>query len=370
MKKVVVTGAHGFVGRNLCVYLRDLGGVEVIEVTRDTDLSAIKDVPVDCVVHLAGVSRPVENAHFFRDNSDATEAALATFKPARPGAKFLFASTIRVVDDTAYAQSKRAAEDCIQTGGVAAGWAVDILRLPNLFGKWSRPYHNSFVPTFIDQVLNDEPLTIHDPRSTVELLYIDDLIEVMLPLILEEGAKPEMRLVESFPAIQTTVGEVAAQLQEFRDKFDSPWMIDVSDPFKKRLNATFLSYIGLEGRQFRLTVIESDTGSFCEVYKREDFGQVSVLVIEPGALRGNHYHHTKCENFFLVKGSVNLSEIDLQRNESDGTVLTAGTSFWTRPGCLHTLENTGDCAAVFLIWANEVYERDRPDTWTTSAELE
>lgn len=370
MKKVVVTGARGFVGRNLCIYLRDLGGVEVIEVMRDTDLSVFKDIPVDCVVHLAGVNRPVEDAHFFRDNSDATEAVLAAFKPAKSGAKFLYASTIRVVEDTSYAQSKRAAEECIQTRGAAAGWAVDILRLPNLFGKWSRPHYNSFVPTFIDQILNEKPLTIHNPNSTVELLYIDDLLEVMLPLILEEGAKPEIRLVESFPAIQTTVGEVAAQLQEFQEKFNSPWMIDVSNPLKKRLNATFLSYIGLEGRQFRLAAIDSGTGSFCEVYKREDFGQISVLVIEPGALRGNHYHHTKCENFYLVTGTVSLSEIDLQRNEPEGTLLTAGTSFWTRPGCLHTFENTGDCAAVFLIWANEVYERDRPDTWTTSAELE
>lgn len=362
MARVVVTGASGFVGQNLVLALQARTGHDVIAVSRDTVLETLRDTPVDHIIHLAGANRPPTEVGFRVDNVDYAEQILSCFRPGCTGASFHYASTIQVSRDDAYGRSKKAGEELVGRLAPEAGWSPVIWRLPNLFGKWCRPHYNSFVATFMDQAVRGEPFSINDPASSVELLYVDDLVEMFLDAVAPASA-PLGSYVDDFPTTRTTVGEVAELIDGFRRNRDAPHIPEVGNKLGKQLHATFLSYLDQDARVFALKRFASDTGSFCELYKSERFGQVSVLTIEPGESRGNHYHHTKVENFHLALGRVELTERDIRGGDTLVRKIEAGESFWTRPGWVHTLTNTGDGPAVMVIWANEIFDHDRPDTY-------
>lgn len=362
MARIVVTGASGFVGQNLVLALKSRYGHEVISLTRNSSLDQFKGMKVNHVFHLAGANRPKTENGFQVDNVEYAEQVLATFLPCGATSTFHYASTVMVNLDSPYGESKKAGEDLVSRLGPQSGWATTVWRLPNLFGKWSRPYYNSFVSTFIDQAIKGDRFSIHDSESEVELLYIDDLIELFVSAL--EGAKePGVSIVESFSVTKTTVGEVARLIDCFKLNVDTVFLPDVKRKFGKQLHATYLSYLGQKSRMFELKRISSETGSFCELFKADGYGQVSVLTVEPGARRGNHFHDTKCENFHLVRGRVALSERDSRGGEAIIRTVESGQSFWTRPGWIHTIENVGDATAVLVIWANEIFEHARPDTF-------
>jgi len=177
------------------------------------------------------------------------------------------------------------------------------------------------------------------------------------------AAAPGLKIVDCFATTRTTVGDVARLIDSFRQTRESPIMPSVGDGLARKLHATYLSYLDQDARFFAPTLSESDTGRFCELYKADAFGQVSVLTVAPGASRGNHFHHTKVENIHLAFGQVALSERDIRGGETMVRAITAGESVWTRPGWVHTLTNTGSGPAVLVIWANEVFDHDRPDTY-------
>lgn len=362
MARVVVTGASGFVGQNLVLALQTRTEHDVIAVTRDTALEELFDTPADHIIHLAGANRPPTEAGFQADNVDYAEQILSCFRPASPCASFHYASTTQVTRDDAYGRSKKAGEELIVKLAPQAGWSPVIWRLPNLFGKWCRPHYNSFVATFMNQAVRGEPFSINDPTSPVELLYIDDLVDMFLDA-LASAAPTRLTFVDSFPTTQTTVGEVAALISVFRDGHDTTHMPFVGASLSKQLHATFLSYLDQDARIFNLKRFASDSGSFSELYKAESFGQVSVLTIEPGESRGNHYHNTKVENFHLAFGQVELTEYDIRGGETLVRMIKCGESFWTRPGWVHTLSNKGDGPAALVIWANEIFDPDHPDTF-------
>lgn len=362
MARIVVTGASGFVGQNLVLALQDRTDHEVIALSRDTALETWQGTEVDHIVHLAGANRSPTEAGFTADNVDYAARILECFRPAGPGAGFHYASTIKVTRDDAYGRSKKAGEALVERLAPAAGWSTRIWRLPNLFGKWCRPDYNSFVATFMAQAACGATLSVNDPASPVELLYIDDLVEMYLAALTRPG--PEgVGLVEGFPTSRTTVGEVAGLIESFAKGYDTTYLPMVATPLGKQLHATFLSYLDQAPRVFELKRFASETGSFCELFKDAAFGQVSVLAIEPGASRGRHYHHTKCENFHLAQGQVEFSERDIRGGETLVRTIAEGQSFWTRPGWVHTLRNTGSGPAVLVIWANEIFDHDRPDTY-------
>jgi len=362
MGVVVVTGASGFVGQNLVLSLRERTGHSVIALTRDSDLAAMQGMVVDTIIHLAGANRPPSDDGFAADNVDYAQQILSTFRPRQTGAGFHYASTIKVTRDDGYGRSKKAGEALVARLGPEAGWATAIWRLPNLFGKWCRPNYNSFVATFMAQAAQGQSFSINDPASAVELLYIDDLVDMYLAAL--NGPKAAgVQYVTDFPVTQTTVGDVAGLIDSFRQNRDRPELPVVGTGLSKQLHATFLSYLDQAQRVFNLNRFTSDTGSFCELFKAERFGQVSALTIEPGASRGNHYHHTKVENFHLASGQVELVERDTRGGETLVRTINAGDSFWTRPGWVHTLTNTGEGSAVLVIWANEIFDHDRPDTF-------
>lgn len=361
MGVVVVTGASGFVGQNLVLALRERTENEVIALTRDSDLTSLQGTVVDHIIHLAGANRPPSDEGFITDNVAYAEQVLSCFRPRGEHSSFHYASTIRVTRDDDYGRSKKEGEELVSRIAPAAGWDTAIWRLPNLFGKWCRPNYNSFVATFMAQAVRGDAFSINDPSSPVELLYVDDLVDMYLDAIAHK-AGDKLRLVLEFPTTHSTVGEVADLIASFGRDRTSTYVPGVGTPFCKQLHATFLSYLDQDARVFGLNRFASDTGSFCELFKASSFGQVSVLTIEPGASRGNHYHHTKVENFHLAIGQVDLTERDIRGGETLVRTISEGESFWTRPGWVHTLTNSGEGSAVLVIWANEIFDHDRPDT--------
>ncbi|WP_411976613.1 NAD-dependent epimerase/dehydratase family protein [Sulfitobacter faviae] len=362
MTRVIVTGASGFVGQNLVPALKARTGHDVIAVTRDTALDTIGDTPVDHIIHLAGANLPATESGFLTDNVDYAQRILSYFRPASLGASFHYASSIQVNRDDAYGRSKKAGEDMVCRLAPEAGWTPVIWRLPNLFGKWCRPNYNSFVATFMNQAIKGEPFSIDNPQSQVELLYIDNLIDMFIEA-LATNAVSQGGYVKDFNTTRTTVGEVAELIEGFRRTLDTTRIPVVGDTLVKQLHATFLSYLDQDARLFGPSRFAAATGSFSELYKSESFGQVSSLTIEPGASRGAHYHHTKIENFHLAVGKVELSEYDIRGGETLVRTIEAGQSFWTRPGWVHTLTNTGEGPAALVVWANEIFDHDRPDTY-------
>jgi len=361
--KIVVTGASGFVGRNLISALKYQTKHQVFAISRETDLTTYSGMKVDCVFHLAGANRPETEESFDADNVDYAQEILSVFKPNSVDSKFLYASSVHVGKQTPYARSKKTGEELVQGVTPSAGWCASILRLPNLFGKWCRPHYNSFVATFIAQTIEGEEITVFDRSALVNLLYIDDLVNMLLGMI--ETVSPEgISIVDDFPSYEVSVGQVADLLNDFSTRIYGSYMPDVEKSFEKKLHATYLSYLNQDDRVFNLQGFTSDTGSFCEVFKKSNFGQVSVLTIEPGATRGNHFHDTKCENFYLAQGTIKFSESDTHGGGCVSRSISNGMSFWTRPGWFHTIENEGEKAAVLIIWANEIFDQDLPDTYS------
>ncbi|UWQ95884.1 NAD-dependent epimerase/dehydratase family protein [Rhodobacteraceae bacterium M385] len=362
MARVLITGASGFVGQNLVLALENRTDHEVIPLTRESSLKDFHGTQVDHIIHLAGANRPATDDGFTMDNVDYVDDILACFRPRSPSSSFHYASSSRYMRDDPYGRSKKAGEERVVQLAPQAGWSTAIWRLPNLFGKWCKPNYNSFIATFIDQAIRNEEFSINDPAASVDLLYVDDLIDLYLGA-LATGTSPGVQFVETFATTRTTVGEVAEMIDSFRRDSQTTLIPDVGNDLRKQLHATYLSHLDQDARVFNLNRITSDTGSFCELFKADSYGQVSVLTIEPGASRGNHFHDTKCENFHLAQGRVELIERDVRGGETLTRVVQTGQSFWTRPGWIHTLINVGDGTAVLLIWANEVFDEERPDTF-------
>lgn len=362
MGRIVVTGASGFVGQNLVVALKTRTKFDVVALTRNSDLNSFSGCKADHIVHLAGTSRAATEDKFRTGNVTYMRQVLECFVPRGPASFFHYASTVKAPQGGLYGRSKRDGEDLLRSLAPQMGWTPAIWRLPNLFGKWARPHHNSFVATFVSQIINKEPLSVHDPESAVDLLYIDDLIDIILRK-LDATETAGATIFERFPTRRTTVGEVARFIEAIHATRDTSWLPEIDTPLGKQLQATYLSALEQERRVHTPGRIESETGSFSEMFKSGKFGQVSLLTINPGKNRGQHFHNTKCERFHLVQGRIKLVERDTRGGTPIHRTINENQSFWTRPGWIHTLENIGECPAILLIWANEIFQPDARDTY-------
>ncbi len=360
VRAVTVTGAHGFVGRNLCLRLAERG-IEAVPVTRETTPAELRAALArsDVVVHLAAENRPAEPADFMRVNRDYT--AMVADEIAESGKRplVLVASSVRAAGDDEYGRSKRAGELAMEAIGKSA--TVSIWRLPNLFGKWARPNYNSVVATFCHNLAHGLPLAIDDPAAPLSLLYIDDLIDEWLAAI-DGDAKPG--LVEPDGVHRTSVGELADLLQSMAEGRRAGQVMHVGSGFERALYATYLSY--LEPEQFRCSLVTRDDsrGSFSEVLRTHDSGQVSVLTVHPGQTRGGHYHHTKAEKFVVVHGRARFRFRHVLSGESVEFVVGDDSleAVETIPGWIHDITSVGDGDVVALLWASEQFDPARPDT--------
>ena len=362
--KILVTGADGFIGKNLCVSLAEQAGFEVLPVVRATDPAALesKVAQADAVIHLAGVNRPQDPAEFAAGNADFTarlcQALLATGRPI----PVTFASSIQAERDNPYGLSKRTAEDHLRRYAEASGAPVALYRLANVFGKWSRPNYNSAVATFCHNIARDLPIQVNDASAALQLVYIDDVVAELLRFLADPGSGVGLR--QAGPVYATTVGELARQIEAFKDVRTSLVTERVGTGLVRALYATYVSFLPPQAFSYGVPKYGDARGVFVEMLKTPDCGQFSFFTAHPGITRGGHYHHTKTEKFLVIKGVARyrfrhlltdeLFEVDSRGDEP--------LVVETIPGWAHDITNIGDDELVVMLWANEIFDRQNPDT--------
>jgi UDP-2-acetamido-2,6-beta-L-arabino-hexul-4-ose reductase len=366
--KALVTGARGFIGKNLCLRLNWLEGVEVVPFGREDDLALIEEHldSIDIIYHLAGVSRTSEARAFYEGNTDFTKSLVDLVKRRKARPTFVMASTIQARLDNDYGKSKRQAEDLVLSMG--ADYPTYIYRLHNVFGKWCRPGYNSVVATFCHNVMHDLPIEIYDPDRQLPLVYIDDVVTEFVGLMANDGEGARHKEGDYCfvaPVHIVKVGDLARRLGEFRDMLRGIRVPDCADPFVKKLFSTFVSYAD-DTSLLCTPVTHTDArGSFTELVHTGSAGQVSVSVSKPGIVRGNHFHDTKLEKFIVLQGKARIRfrhMADGRRMEFDvdGEDLRIVT---IPPGYTHNIENTGAGETILLIWSNELLDPLSPDTY-------
>ncbi len=363
--RVLVTGAEGFIGKNLIAHLNELPDVDVVPFSREqsTDVLPALISGIDFVFHLAGVNRPKEVEEFNAGNSELTRALCSAIAASGKQVPVIYTSSIQAEQANPYGQSKLAAEHALIELGEQHGSPVHIYRLPNVFGKWARPNYNSAVATFCHNLVHGLPIQINDPAAPLSLVYIDDVIAEFVSTMRAEGASGPYKNVE--PVYQTTVGALADQLHAFRDSRSSLVTEPVGTGLVRALYSTWLSYLPPEKFSYELTAHADPRGVFVEMLKTTDSGQFSYFTAHPGITRGGHYHHSKTEKFLVIKGNACFRFRHIVSGEFY-EMHTSGAKpevVETVPGWTHDITNVGEDELIVMLWANEIFDREHPDTF-------
>lgn len=367
--RIAVTGADGFIGRNLCIRLAELGHDDIVRITRQTPEAKLPEMlaDVDFVFHLAGVNRPKDLSEFSSGNHGFTETLCGALKDR--AVPIAFASSTQAGLDNAYGASKRAAENALFAYGERTGASIHIFRLTNVFGKWSRPNYNSVVATFCHNVARDEPITINDSLATLRLVYIDDVVAAFVPLL--EASAGNCGFIDVDPVYETTLGEVADAIRSFPASRETLVTPPVGDGLMRALNATYLSFVPTDRFAYHVPVHSDPRGDFVEMLKTTDSGQFSYFTAHPGVTRGEHYHHTKTEKFLVIRGTARFGLRNVDTGETAEIVVIGGEGciVETVPGWAHNVTNIGEDELICLLWANEIFDRARPDTFAAKVRL-
>jgi len=370
--RVLITGAGGFVGKNLQLHLTERRDVEVVPYTRADDLASLPSLVagVDFVFHLAGVNRPQDPAEFIAGNVDLTEALCAAVGAAAQATckkiPVVYTSSIQAERDNDYGSSKRGAENALFELSRQHGIPVHVFRLPNVFGKWCKPNYNSAVATFCHNVARGLPIQVNDPSAPVTLVYVDDVIERFVQLM--DGADAALDasgFATISPQYTTTVGELAEKIAAFKGSRETLMTDRVGIGLLRALYSTYLSYLPVELFTYPVPKHGDPRGVFVEMLKTPDSGQFSYFTAHPGITRGGHYHHTKTEKFLVIKGTARFKFRHMLTGETHELTTTGGEPeiVETVPGWTHDITNIGSDEMVVMLWANEVFDRSRPDTF-------
>lgn len=364
---ILVTGANGFIGANLVERMEHVEGCTVLQCTRadSAGLLTEKLSQADFVFHLAGVNRPKSDDAFTVDNIDLTNQICEILQKSNNLIPIVFSSSTQATMDNPYGLSKQAAEKILVEYAEKNNVGVAIYRLPGVYGKWCRPNYNSVVATFCYNIAHDLPITISDPKSSIDLAYIDDLIEHFLEKLNTLPSHSEVQSLTITPTHTITLGALAEQIRVFRQGRETVYAPGFSEPFVHKLYATYLSYLDNQSLSYRLEKKTDPRGSLAEFIKLPAFGQIFVSRTVPGITRGNHYHHTKTEKFLVLEGKAIVRFRHLRTGEiikypvrgEDYEVVDIP------PGYTHSIENVGDRELVTLFWASEVFDPERPDTY-------
>jgi UDP-2-acetamido-2,6-beta-L-arabino-hexul-4-ose reductase len=365
MKRVLVTGAAGFLGRNLSVRLATLADVEVCEVdirTPAVELAAALQ-RCDTIFHLAGVNRPGDSREFGKINRDFTAEICDALRGLKRSPKIVFSSSVQAALDNPYGVSKREAEGVLWQFGLDTGACIRTYRLRNLFGKWCRPNYNSVTATFCHNIAHDLAISINDPDHEIELSYVDDVVQ---DFVAEISGQQECGWAGSqIASYRISLGELAGRIQAFHEMSRTLTLPDFADLFNRALYATYLSYVPPAARQHSLEIRYDARGSLAEFVKQKHFGQIFVSRTKPGATRGNHYHHTKTEKFLVMEGDglIRMRAI-LGGPVEEYSVSGRGYQvIEIPPGFTHSITNVGAEEMVTLFWSSEMFDPNRPDTY-------
>lgn len=371
--KVLITGANGFLGKNLQLHLAERKDVEVVCFTRNHDVAQLLELlqGVDFVFHLAGVNRPQDSQEFTSGNVDLTQALCqAVCVLAQSIGKkvpIICTSSTQAGCDNPYGQSKLAAEQVLQAATLSHGIPVHLFRLPNVFGKWCKPNYNSAVATFCHNIARELPIQVNAPAAPITLVYVDDVIARFVQLMDGSDATREPDgFATVVPQYTATVGELARQIQAFKDSRTTLMTERAGAGLVRALYATYVTYLPVESFSYIVPQYADPRGMFVEMLKTPDCGQFSFFTAHPGITRGGHYHHSKTEKFLVIKGQALFKFRHMQTGQVHELVTTGDKSeiVETLPGWTHDITNIGADEMVVMLWANEVFDRARPDTFT------
>ncbi|MDR1262207.1 MAG: NAD-dependent epimerase/dehydratase family protein [Oscillospiraceae bacterium] len=378
---ILVTGAKGFIGKNLCATLEAMRDgkdkqhalpppITVLSFDVDSVPGTLDEycARADFVVHLAGVNRPRDSGEFAAGNTDFTLDLLETLDRYGSEAPVLMTSSIQADMDNPYGRSKKAAEDAVFAYGVRGNVSVYVYRLPNVFGKWCRPNYNSAVATFCHNTARGLPITVNDPIARMRLVYVDDVIDEIIGAVGGRSNKPSLSLDEFSqvkPVYDCTLGFVADTIRSFQYTRDTLSVPDMADDLTRKLYATYISYLPGDSFSYALKMNADARGSFTEIIRTPDRGQFSVNITKPGVTKGNHWHHTKTEKFLVVsgQGAIRFRKIGESRVFEYRVSGDKPEAVDIPAGYTHSIENTGSVDLVTFMWCNELFDPDRPDTY-------
>lgn len=362
--KIIITGADGFIGTNLRIRLRELGHTDVVRVTRETTPGQLDDAlsSGDFIFHLAGVNRPKTEGEFLSGNAGFTERLCGALAASGRSVPIVMSSSTQAALDNPYGRSKLAAEERLRAYSRETGAPIHIFRLTNVFGKWARPNYNSAVATFCHNVTRGLPISVNDPAAALRLVHIDDVVNAFIACL--EGAPPSADFTEVSPVYETTVGAVAEAIKAFAESRSSLISPPVGVGLMRALYSTYVSYLPAESFVYSVPRYGDQRGMFSEVLKTADSGQFSYFTAHPGITRGEHYHHTKTEKFIVIRGRARFSFRHIETNERHDIFVQGGEGqiVETVPGWAHDITNVGDDELIVMLWANEIFDRSRPDT--------
>lgn len=365
--KVLVTGANGFIGKNLISELERQENIEILAFDIDSPAEALEEYCRECnfVFNLAGVNRPEHTEEFMEGNFGFASTLVQTLKKYHNTCPIMNSSSIQAALDNPYGKSKKAGEDMLYAYGKEVGAEVYVYRFPNVFGKWCRPNYNSAVATFCNNIANGFPIQVNDRSTVMHLVYIDDVVEELLQA-LDRHPHVNSDGYCYVPTVhEVTLGEIVNLLYSFKESRDNLMIPNMTEGgFEKKLYSTYLSYLPTDGFSYPLLMHEDARGSFTEILKSADRGQVSINISKPGVIKGNHWHHTKNEKFVVVSGR---GLIQFRRVGSDEIIEyhVSGDRLEVvdiPTGYTHNIINEGDADMVTLMWCNECFNPNRPDT--------
>jgi UDP-2-acetamido-2,6-beta-L-arabino-hexul-4-ose reductase len=364
--KVLVTGANGFVGQNLVSHLNIKADIEILHFTRNDSIADLPDLirQADFVFHLAGINRPLDPLDFQKGNTDLTRVVCDAIRQSGRLVPVVYTSSSQATLGNAYGTSKLDAEKLLIDLKHETGSPVHIFRLPNVFGKWARPNYNSAVATFCYNIAHGLPITINDAAAPIRLVYIDDVILCFMDVL--EGRAEGTPFIDVLPQYDTTVGALSDQLKSFRDSRETMVSERVGTGLPRALYSTYLSYLSPDRFTYTVPMHADPRGAFVEMLKTKDSGQFSYFTAHPGITRGGHYHHSKTEKFLVIKGQACFRFRHIVSGEFYELYTDGETPqiVETVPGWSHDITNIGETEMIVMLWANEIFDRERPDTYT------
>jgi UDP-2-acetamido-2,6-beta-L-arabino-hexul-4-ose reductase len=361
--KILVTGANGFIAKNLLVHLQENANYQILTFTRGEPQSALmnKVAQSDFIVHLAGINRPFNDIEFFEGNVDLTASLCDAVKLSGRKIPIIYSSSTQVETNNSYGKSKSQAEELLNNLALALQSPVYIYRLPNVFGKWCRPNYNSVVATFCHNIIHGIPVQINNADAVVTVAYVDDVMHDFLNVIDTQPPGGYRTLTTGY---QIAVGELAQQLRLFRQSRESLQIAAVGTGLVRALYSTYISYLPPDKFAYNLVQHGDPRGTFVEVLKTQQSGQFSYFTAHPGVTRGGHYHHTKTEKFIVIQGEARFGFRHIATGEIAEICASAKNPqvVETIPGWAHDITNIGNDEMIVLLWANEIFDPEHPDT--------
>ena len=361
--RIAITGASGFLASNLIVRLRERGLENLVSIPHEANEAEIIRLldGVEFVYHLAGVNRPQTESEFEEGNAGFTRKLCEAMAAAGKPPSVAYASSIKAGQENPYGLSKKQAEDILIDYGQKTQAIVSIYRLPNLFGKWCRPNYNSVVATFCYNISKGLPVTVHDPAAPLHLLYIDDAVNSLISGLKNKGGDC---FKDISPVYETTVGALSELIKKLHVDRANLKVEHVGKGLTRALYSTYLSYLSPEAFTYQIKAHDDPRGRFVEMLKTPDCGQFSYFIANPGVTRGGHYHHSKVEKYLIIKGTGKFTFRNLKTDEYYELIVDGATSqiVETVPGWAHDITNIGDEELIVMLWANEVFDPENPDT--------